>query len=48
MTYLEYKKKIEFGRKEFDVIDKYCKKKLNGSLQRDIESQNFLRNIIQI
>ena len=29
MTYLEYKKKIEFGRKEFDVIHKYCKKKKN-------------------
>lgn len=24
MTYLEYKKKIEFGKKEYDVIDKYC------------------------
>ncbi|MDC3158068.1 N-acetylneuraminate synthase family protein [Candidatus Pelagibacter sp.] len=27
MTYLEYKKKIEFGKKEFDEINKYCKKK---------------------
>ena len=26
LTYLDYKKKIEFGRKEFDEIDKYCKK----------------------
>ena len=27
ITYLEYKKKIEFGEKEFDEIDRYCKKK---------------------
>ena len=27
MTYLDYKKKIEFGRKEFDEINRYCKKK---------------------
>ena len=49
MTYLEYKKKIEFGRKEFDVIHKYCKKKkLNGSLQRGIlKVKSFLKNIIQ-
>jgi len=26
MTYLEYKKKIEFGEKEFRAIDSYCKK----------------------
>ncbi len=26
MSYLQYKKKIEFGRKEYDAIDKYCKK----------------------
>ena len=26
ITYLDYKKKIEFGKKEFDKIDKYCKK----------------------
>jgi len=26
MTYLEYKKKIEFGEREFKVIDNYCKK----------------------
>lgn len=28
MTYLEYKKQIEFGKKEYDYIDKYCKEKL--------------------
>jgi len=27
MTYLEYRKKIEFGKKEYDYIDKYCKEK---------------------
>lgn len=27
MTYLEYKKKIEFGREEYDYIDAYCKEK---------------------
>ncbi|MBT4352350.1 N-acetylneuraminate synthase [archaeon] len=27
MTYFEYKKKIEFGQKEFEEIDKYCKEK---------------------
>ena len=26
MTYLEYKKKIEFGKREYEEIDKYCKK----------------------
>lgn len=27
ITYLEYKKKIEFGRQEYDYIDAYCKEK---------------------
>lgn len=27
ITYLEYKKRIEFGKKEYDYIDKYCKDK---------------------
>lgn len=27
MTYLEYKKKIEFGKSEYDYIDQYCKEK---------------------
>ena len=27
ISYLEYKKRIEFGRKEYDEIDRYCKKK---------------------
>lgn len=44
MTYLEYKKKIEFGKKEYDVIDKFCKK-LNiiwFASPWDIPSNNFL------
>ena len=27
MTYLEYKKRIEFGKEEYDYIDGYCKEK---------------------
>lgn len=27
MTYLEYKKKLELGKKEYDYIDAYCKEK---------------------
>lgn len=27
MTYLEYKKRMEFGKKEYDYIDRYCKEK---------------------
>ncbi|MHA1381910.1 MAG: N-acetylneuraminate synthase family protein [Candidatus Helarchaeota archaeon] len=27
MSYLEYRKKIEFGEKEYDEIDRYCKEK---------------------
>lgn len=27
MTYLEYKYKVEFGKEEFDYVDKYCKEK---------------------
>ncbi|KKQ83008.1 MAG: N-acylneuraminate-9-phosphate synthase [Candidatus Woesebacteria bacterium GW2011_GWA1_38_8] len=27
MTYLDYKKRIEFGKVEYDYIDKYCKEK---------------------
>ena len=26
MTYLEYKKKIEFGAREYDIINEHCKK----------------------
>lgn len=27
MTYLEYKKRVEFGKSEYDYIDRYCKEK---------------------
>jgi len=27
MTYLEYKKRVEFGKEDYDYIDKYCKEK---------------------
>lgn len=27
MTYLEYKHRIEFGKKEYDIIDRYCREK---------------------
>ena len=45
MSYLDYKKKIEFGKKEFDVIDKYCKlKKINWFASPwDLDIVNFLR-----
>ena len=44
ITYLKYKKKIEFGYKEFKEIDKYCKKKkiIWFASAWDIESQKFL------
>ena len=44
MTYLDYKWKIEFGKKEFDAIDKYCKIKniIWFASAWDLESQKFL------
>jgi len=45
MTYLQYKKKIEFGKKEFKAIDKYCKKiKIKWFCSPwDINSLKFLK-----
>mgnify|MGYP006139630293 CR=1 FL=1 len=45
ISYLEYKKKIEFGIKEFNEIDKYCKKKKIQWFASawDIDSQKFLK-----
>lgn len=45
MSYLNYKKKIEFGKKEFDEINKYCKQiKIDWFCSAwDIESLNFLK-----
>ncbi len=45
ISYLDYKKKIEFDRKKYDEIDKYCKKiKIDWFASAwDIDSVNFLR-----
>ena len=45
ITYLAYKKKIEFGLKEYKEIDKYCKKLkiIWFASAWDIESLNFLK-----
>lgn len=45
ISYLDYKKKIEFGLKEFKAIDKYCKKKKIQWFASawDVDSQKFLR-----
>jgi len=45
MTYFDYKKKIEFGYKEFDEISKYCKKiKIDWFCSPwDINSLKFLK-----
>ena len=45
MTYFNYKKKIEFSKKEYDIIDKYCKKiKIKWFASAwDINSLNFLK-----
>ena len=45
ITYINYKKKIEFGKKEFQAISNYCKKlKINWFCSAfDISSLNFLK-----
>ena len=45
ISYLDYKKKIEFDQKKYDEIDKYCKKiKIDWFASAwDIDSVNFLR-----
>lgn len=45
MTYLEYKKKLEFEKKEYDIINNYCKRigiKWTVSVW-DIDSVNFIK-----
>lgn len=46
MSYLEYKKKVEFGRKEYDYINAYCKEKPLAwtASPWDIPSLEFLLN----
>lgn len=45
MTYLEYRYKVEFGKEEYDEIDRYCKEKQIEwyASAWDTESQKFLR-----
>lgn len=50
MTYLDYKKKIEFEKKEYDIIDKYCKErniKWFASVW-DLPSVDFMKNYTNI
>jgi N-acetylneuraminate synthase len=44
MTYLDYKKKIEFNEKEYDLIESYCKQKgiAWSASAWDLESLRFL------
>ena len=44
MTYLEYKYKIEFGKKEYDEIDRYCKQQniAWSASPWDLDSLDFL------
>jgi len=46
MTYIDYKHRIEFGRKEYDEIDKYCKEKDIEWFASawDLDSQEFLKH----
>ncbi|MFH1384759.1 MAG: N-acetylneuraminate synthase family protein [Candidatus Omnitrophota bacterium] len=45
MSYLEYKHKLEFGEKEYDYIDAYCKEKPIqwGASIWDIDSLRFIK-----
>ena len=45
ISYLDYKKKIEFGKKEFDIINKHCKniKMTWFASPWDIKSSQFLK-----
>jgi len=46
MTYLEYKKRMEFGKGEYDYIDKYCREKpIDWTTSVwDLQSLNFILN----
>ena len=45
MTYLDYKKKIELSRLQYDLIDEYCKRKKIKWLASvwDVKSLNFIK-----
>ena len=46
ITYLEYKYKVEFGKEEYDEIDRYCKERGIGWFASvwDIDSVDFMAN----
>ena len=46
ISYLNYKKKIEFNKKQYEEINKYCKKiKIEWFASAwDLESLEFLKN----
>lgn len=46
MTYLDYKYKVEFGKEEYDEIDRYCKEKGIGWFASvwDTDSVDFMAN----
>ncbi len=50
IKYIDYKKKIEFGHKEYQIIDKYCKDKGIKWFASawDIESIEFLKKYVNI
>lgn len=53
MTYLDYKKRIEFGKKEYDVIFKYCEEKGIGCFasvwdEPSVEFMSHYTNITKI
>ncbi len=50
MTYLEYKYKVEFGKEEYDEIDRYCKEKGIGWFASvwDSDSVNFMTQYTDI
>lgn len=47
MTYLEYKYRMEFGEKEYDAINEYCRNKIQWSASVwDTDSVEFMRRYV--
>ncbi len=46
MTYIDYKYKVEFGKNEYDYVDKYCREKsLSWTVSVwDLDSLEFIQN----
>ena len=46
MTYIDYKHRVEFGQKEYDEINQYCKEKDIGwsAIPWDLDSLDFYKN----